>query len=127
MHEEYETSSQHPTWFLDWPINSQNDDGNTISKIVNRVVKDVVTVPMQCPVPCTTATLFVSIFSGIIAMITQVSQSEIMLCSMVGLIILLSCYVTLMIVCVTYRRREDIMTKCTTAFKKVRFVFVLVD
>jgi hypothetical protein len=126
-----EISSQHPSWFLDWAINSQksNDDNTIVFEIADLLENDDNTVPMKkkCLVSYTTATLFVSIFSGIIAMITQVSQSEIMLCSMVGLIILLSCYVTLMIVCVTYRRGEDIMTKCTTAFKKVRFVFVLVD
>jgi hypothetical protein len=50
---------------------------------------------------------------------------RIILFSMVGLIILLSCYVTLMIVCVTYRRQEDIMTKCTAARKKVSLCLIL--
>jgi hypothetical protein len=122
MQEECETSSQHPTWFLDWPINSQNDDGDTISKIVNRVVEveDVVTVPMQCPVPCTTATLFVSLLLGIIAVVTQIMMAE--KCPMISFVILLtSCCVTV-IACITNKcqRQEDIMRKCTTALKKVR-------
>ena len=50
---------------------------------------------------------------------------RIILFSMVGLIILLSCYVTLMIVCVTYRRQEDIMMKCTAARKKVSLCLIL--
>ena len=122
MHEECETSSQHqhPMWFLDWPINSQNDDRDTISKIVNQVGEDVVTVPMQCQVTCTTATLFVSLLSGIIAVITQITMTE--KCPMISFIILLtSCFVTV-IACVTNKcqRQEDIMRKCTTALKKVR-------
>jgi hypothetical protein len=122
MQEECETSSQHPTWFLDWPINSQNDDGDSISKIVNQVVEveDVITVPMQCPVPCTTATLFVSLLSGIIAVVTQIMMAE--KCPMISFVILLtSCCVTV-IACITNKcqRQEDVTRKCTTALKKVR-------
>ena len=122
MHEECETSSQHqhPTWFLDWPINSQNDDRDTISKIVNQVGEDVVTVPMQCQVSCTTATLFVSLLSGIIAVVSQITMAEKYL-MMSFFILLTSCCVTV-IACVTNicHRQEDIMRKCTTALKKVR-------
>jgi hypothetical protein len=107
---------------LNWAANSQNDDGNTISKIVNRVVKDVVTVPMQCPVPCTTATLFASILLGIIAVVTQITLAEKYL--MISFFILLtSCCVTV-IACVTNKcqRQEGIMRKCTTALKNVRLI-----
>jgi uncharacterized membrane protein len=111
---------------LNWAASSQNDDGNNISKIENREVEDVVTVPKQCPVPCTTATLFVSLLSGIIAVVSQITMAEKYL-MMSFFILLTSCCVTV-IACVTNKchRQEDIMRKCTTVFKKVRLFHLLI-
>jgi hypothetical protein len=66
------------------------------------------------------AILFASILLGTMALATSIAPAEI--CSMAGFgfVIFLTCYITALMVCATNTyRRQDIMSECTTALKKV--------